>query len=85
MNSEFESIESRKKIELSLNELKNLNNEHILIKSLPKWLSVNKKCESIEEYRKISSGTKISPKKLDLPWKWNENNYGEYWIAYLCK
>jgi len=85
MNTEFNFIEPKRQIELSLNELKKLSNERVLIKSLPKWLNVNKECEYIEEYRIIKSIKKISPKKLDLPWAWNENNYGEYWIAYLCE
>ena len=85
MDVEFKFIQPKKQIELSLNELKNQNNKHILIKSLPKQLTVSKECEFIEEYRTISSGNKISPKKLNLPWKWNENNYGEYWVAYFCE
>jgi len=85
MNAEFKFIEPKTQIELSLAELKKLNNESVLIKSLPEWLNVNKKCEYIEEYRMIKSGSKISPKKLDLPWTWNENNYGEYWIVYICE
>ena len=85
MNTELNFIESKEQIELSLSELKNLKGVSVLIKSLPEWLNVNKQCEYIEEYRMINSGNKISPKKLDLPWMWNENNYGEYWIAYLCE
>ena len=83
MNTELNFIESKEQIELSLSELKNLKGVSVLIKSLPEWLNVNKQCEYVEEYRVINSGNKISPKKLDLPWMWNENNYGEYWIAYL--
>jgi len=82
MNLELSSIKPGEIIELSLNEFKKLSNEKVLIKSLPNWLNVNKECEYIEEYRIIKSGNKISPKKLDLPWAWNENNYGEYWIAF---
>ena len=85
MNTEFKFIESKKQIELSLSELKNLKGVSVLIKSLPEWLNVNKQCEYVEEYRVINSSNKIFPKKLDLPWMWNENNYGEYWIAYLCE
>jgi len=85
LNTELNFIESKEQIELSLSELKNLKGVSVLIKSLPEWLNVNKQCEYIEEYRMINSGNKISPKKLDLPWMWNENNYGEYWIAYLCE
>jgi len=83
LNTEFEFIESKELIELSLSELKNLKGVSVLIKSLPEWLNVNKQCKYIEEYRVINSGNKISPKKLDLPWMWNENNYGKYWIAYI--
>jgi len=83
LNTELNFIESKEQIELSLSELKNLKGVSVLIKSLPEWLNVNKQCEYVEEYRVINSGNKISPKKLDLPWMWNENNYGEYWIAYL--
>ena len=83
MNTELKFIEPKNQFELSLAELKKLNNESVLIKSLPEWLNVNKECEYIEEYRIIKSGNKISPKKLDLPWAWNENNYGLYWIAYI--
>jgi len=36
MDVEFKFIQPKKQIELSLNELKNQNNKHILIKSLPK-------------------------------------------------
>jgi len=85
MDAELKFIEPNKQIELSLSELKSLSNKSILIKSLPEWLNVNKECEYIEEYRVISSGNKIVPKKLDLLWAWNENNYGDYWLAYLCK
>jgi hypothetical protein len=83
MNVEFNFVEPKEQIILSLEELKSLNNESVLIKSLPEWLNVNKECEYIEVNRVIhNSKNKISPKKLDLPWVWNERNYGVYWIAY---
>jgi len=83
MDAEFEFIEPKEQIILSLEELKCLNNESVLIKSLPEWLTVNKECEYIEANRVVHcSKNKISPKKLDLPWIWNESNYGIYWVVY---
>jgi hypothetical protein len=78
---ELSSIESKRQVKLSLDEFQALNNESVVIKSLPEWLAVNQECKDIEESRVIT-GNKISMKRLGLPWFWNTKNYGQYWIAY---
>ena len=81
MDSKFKFIETNEQIELSLNEFKNLKQESVEIRSLPEWLAFNAVCEDIRE-RRIITGNKFNMKKLNLPWCWNESNYGRYWVAF---
>jgi hypothetical protein len=61
---------------LTLDQLKQLDNEPVWIMSLPAWLKVHEDCHDISAWFIV----KVFNKHIDLsvmgfPWLWNEQNY----------